>query len=45
MTKKSIPRSFKVGDQVLALMPLPGSALQAKFTGPYVIEERLSDTM
>ncbi len=25
-------------------MPLPGSALQAKYTGPYFIEEKLSDT-
>ncbi len=42
--KKSVQRSFKVGDQVLVLLPLPGSVLQAKFTGPYVIEEKLSDT-
>ncbi len=42
--KKSVQRSFKVGDQVLVLLPLPGSALQAKFTGPYLIEEKLSDT-
>ncbi|KAL0153990.1 hypothetical protein M9458_050705, partial [Cirrhinus mrigala] len=42
--KRSVRRSFKVGDQVLVLLPLPGSALQAKFTGPYVIEAKLSDT-
>lgn len=42
--KKSVQRSFKVGYQSLVLMPLPGSALQAKFTGPSVIEKRLSDT-
>ncbi len=42
--KKTVQRSFEVGDQVLVLLPLPGSALQAKFTGPYVIEEKLNDT-
>ncbi len=31
--KKSVQRSFKVGDQVLVLLPLPGSALQPKYTG------------
>ncbi len=42
--KKTVQRSFEVGDQVLVLLPLPGSALQAKFTGPYVIEEKVNDT-
>ncbi len=42
--KKTVQRSFEVGDHVLVLLPLPGSALQAKFTGPYVIEEKLNDT-
>ncbi len=32
------------GDQVLVLLPLPGSTLQAKFACPYGIEEKLSDT-
>ncbi len=42
--KKSVKRSFKIGDKVLVLLPLPGSSLQAKFAGPYEIEEKLSDT-
>ncbi len=42
--KKSVKRSFKVGDKVLVLLPLPGSTLQAKYAGPYEIEEKFSDT-
>ena len=37
--KSAIERSFKPGDSVLVFLPFPGSVLQAKFTGPYVIEE------
>ncbi len=29
---------------MLVLLPLPGSTLQAKYVGPYEIEEKLSDT-
>ena len=42
--KSAIERSFKPGDSVLVFLPIPGSALQAKFTGPYVIEKKLSET-
>ncbi len=42
--KHTVQRSFEPGDQVLVLQPLPGSTLQAKFAGPYGIEEKLSDT-
>lgn len=41
---KAVQRSFAIGDQVLCLLPIPGSALQAKFCGPYRIEEKLSET-
>ncbi|KAI2645228.1 Retrovirus-related Pol polyprotein [Labeo rohita] len=41
--KKSVKRSFEVGDKVLVLLPLPGSSLQAKFAGPYEVQEKLSD--
>lgn len=34
---------FSPGDQVLALTPIAGSPLQAKFTGPFVVTEKLSD--
>ena len=29
---------------MLDFLPIPGSVLQAKFTGPYVIEKKLSET-
>lgn len=42
--KKAVARSFNQGDMVLVLLPLPGSALQAKFSGPYVIDAKLNET-
>ncbi len=42
--KDAVFRSFEKGDQVLVLLPLPGCALQAKFSGPYVVDRKLSDT-
>uniref|UniRef100_A0A3B1JEH9 Gypsy retrotransposon integrase-like protein 1 n=1 Tax=Astyanax mexicanus TaxID=7994 RepID=A0A3B1JEH9_ASTMX len=42
--KKAIPRSFSPGDKVLALLPVPGSSLTAKFSGPYTVKRKLSDT-
>ncbi len=42
--RSAVPRQFRAGDRVLALLPNPGSALSAKFSGPYDIQERLSDT-
>lgn len=32
--KKAVQRKFEVGDKVLTLL-VPGSSLQAKFSGPY----------
>lgn len=40
----AVRRQFEAGDKVLVLLPIPGSALSAKFSGPYEIAERLSDT-
>ena len=40
--KGAVKRSFKVGDRVLALLPIPGS-LQARYSGPYAIHEKVSD--
>jgi len=40
----SVHRHFEIGDKVLALLPIPGSALSAKFLGPYEIHDCLSDT-
>lgn len=42
--EKAVSRSFKPGDQVLVLLTILGSALSARFSGPYVVEEKLSDS-
>ncbi len=42
--KKAVARSFNKGDMVLVLLPVPGSALRAKFSGPYVIDAKFSET-
>lgn len=42
--KKAVSRSFSTGDKVLVLLPVQGAALEAKFSGPYVIDKKLSDT-
>ncbi|XP_071504452.1 uncharacterized protein [Diadema antillarum] len=39
--RKAQSRVFEVGDKVLVLLPLPGDALKAKFSGPYVVERKL----
>ena len=36
-------RVFKVGDKVLLHLPLPGNPLKGKYTGPYVISQKLSN--
>ena len=42
--KKALERSFQSEDMVLVLLPIPGSSMCARFSGPYSIERRLSDT-
>lgn len=42
--KKAVIRTFEAGEQVLVLLPIPGSGLQARFSGPYAVERKLSDT-
>ncbi len=42
--KSTVKRSFAAGDQVLVLLPVPGSALTARFSGPYEILERRGET-
>ena len=39
--KKARDRTFEPGDEILALLPLPGHPLQAKFSGPYKALEKL----
>ena len=34
---ESVERKFEPGQKVLALLPVPGSPLQARFFGPYVV--------
>ncbi|XP_072180884.1 uncharacterized protein [Diadema setosum] len=41
--KRSRERMFSPGEKVLILLPIPGNPLCARFSGPYVVEERLSD--
>ena len=36
-------RKFKPGDKVLALLPIPGRPLQARYFGPYTIDKKTSD--
>ena len=42
--KKAVERQFEPGDEVLVLLPTPGSALTVSFSGPYVVEKKVSDT-
>ncbi|KAL2097351.1 hypothetical protein ACEWY4_006558 [Coilia grayii] len=42
--RRSVVRSFQAGDRVLVLLPMVGSALQAKFSGPYQVQSKLSET-
>lgn len=42
--KKSVSRVFHPGEKVLVLLPLPGSSLQSRFAGPYIVERKLNDT-
>ena len=38
-----IDRKFKPGDKVLALLPIPGRPLQARYFGHYPIDKKKSD--
>jgi len=42
--RKSLKRDFSPGDSVMVLLPTPGSILHAKFSGPYLVERKLSDS-
>lgn len=42
--KKSVTCHFEIGAKVVVLLPVPGSALQAKFFGPYTVDKKLSET-
>ena len=34
--RKAVAREFKPGDKVMVLLPILGSALQLRYTGPYL---------
>lgn len=42
--RKSVQRTFNKGDQVLLLLPMVGSALSARFSGPYEVVRKISNT-
>ena len=41
--KKARSRDFNPGDKVLVLLPINGNSLQARYSGPYTIEQRVND--
>ncbi|KAK0135992.1 Retrovirus-related Pol polyprotein from transposon 412 [Merluccius polli] len=42
--RKAEARVFNPGDQVVALLPIPGSPLTAKYSGPFTIMRQVSET-
>ncbi len=42
--RRAVAQSFQPGDEVLMLLPVPGSSLSARFIGPYVVKKRMSET-
>jgi len=41
--RKARQRTFKPGDKVLALLPIHGHPLQARYCGPFVIEQKMNE--
>ena len=41
--KNAQDRNFGPGDKVLALLPISGMPLQARYYGPYTVDKKLSD--
>ena len=42
--RKAKSRCFEPGDRVLVLFPVVGNPLQAKYSGPYKVDKKISDT-
>lgn len=42
--RRAVKGQFQPGDRVLVLLPAPGSALTVRFSGPYVVESKVTDT-
>ena len=36
-------RNFMPGNRVLALLPIPGKSLQARYYGPYTVDKKIND--
>ena len=41
--ENALDRNFEPGDKVLALLPIPGKPLQARYYGPYSVYKKLCD--
>ena len=41
--ENAMERSFKPGDKVIALLPVSGKPLQARYFGPYTIDKKVND--
>ena len=41
--KKAQKRTFKPGDKVLVILPIPGHPLRARYCSPYVIEKKVNE--
>ena len=41
--ENALDRNFEPGDKVLALLPIPGKPLKARYYGPYTVRKKLSD--
>ena len=38
----AVERSFKPGQKVLAMLPVPGNPLRSRFFGPYEVQKKLN---
>ena len=41
--RKARARTLQPGDKVLALLPVPGHSLHARYSGPYTVQRKLND--
>lgn len=41
--RKAVLKQFQPGDKVMVLLPIPGFSLSPKFSGTYIVKEKLSD--
>ena len=41
--KQTRKRSLEVGDKILALLQIPGSPLQARYSGLFVVDKKLNE--